>query len=170
MIYARELIKGDNSIISRREKFRRVSYAWHCFLGFASAYEGVGMRGRGKRKRQAYEEEVQDAQVIRWKRLRRVDIYRELEEMLGDKARFRGLQEPVLQAIMKHKSPILVIIGTGAGKSLLFILPARSMSTGTTVVVSPLISLQDDLVDRCHKAGILYIKWDFKQSRSHPSA
>jgi hypothetical protein len=26
MIYARELIEGDNSIISRREKFRRVSH------------------------------------------------------------------------------------------------------------------------------------------------
>jgi hypothetical protein len=38
MIYARELIEGDNSIISRREKFRRVSHVWHCFLGFPSAH------------------------------------------------------------------------------------------------------------------------------------
>lgn len=33
MIYAQELMEGDNSIISRREKFRRVSHVWHCFLG-----------------------------------------------------------------------------------------------------------------------------------------
>jgi hypothetical protein len=38
MIYARELMEGDNSIISRREKFRRVSHVWHCFLGFPSAH------------------------------------------------------------------------------------------------------------------------------------
>jgi superfamily II DNA helicase RecQ len=47
------------------------------------------------------------------------------------------VQESALRAIMKNKSPILVIMGTGAGKSL-FMLPARSVSAGTTV-----ISLQD---------------------------
>ena len=60
------------------------------------------MSGRVKRKRQVYEEEMQDAQLARWKRLRGVDIHAELEKMLGSEARFRGLQEPVLQAIMKH--------------------------------------------------------------------
>ena len=102
MIYARELIEGENSIISRREKFRRVSHVWHCFLGFPSAHQGIGMGGRAKRKRQVYQEEMQDAQLARWKRLRGVDIYAELEMMLGREARFRGLQEPVLQAIIKH--------------------------------------------------------------------
>jgi hypothetical protein len=63
MIYARELMEGDHSIISRREKFRRVSHMWHCFLGFPSAYQGVGMSGRAKLKRQVYEEEMQDAQI-----------------------------------------------------------------------------------------------------------
>lgn len=29
-ICARELMEGDNSIINRREKFRRVSHVWHC--------------------------------------------------------------------------------------------------------------------------------------------
>ena len=60
------------------------------------------MSGRAKRKRQVYEEEIQDAQLAWWKRLRGVDIHAELEKMLGSEARFRGLQEPVLQAIMKH--------------------------------------------------------------------
>ena len=40
--------------------------------------------------------------------------------MLGDDAEFRGLQELALEAIMKNKSPILVVIGIGVGKSLLF--------------------------------------------------
>ncbi|KAK6591474.1 hypothetical protein H4I95_12188 [Botrytis cinerea] len=154
MIYARELMEGENSIISRREKFRRVSHVWHCFLGFPSAHQGVGMSGRAKRKRQVYEEEMQDAQLARWKRLRGVDIHAELEKMLGSAARFRGLQEPVLQAIMKHQSPIVAVMGTGVGKTLLFQLPAKSMSSGTTVVISPLVSLQDHMVERCQQAGI----------------
>jgi RecQ family ATP-dependent DNA helicase len=166
MIYARELMEGDHSIISRREKFRRVSHVWHCFLGFPSAHQGVGMSGRAKRKRQVYEEEMQDAQLARWKRLRGVDIHAELEKMLGSEARFRGLQEPVLQAIMKHQSPIIAVMGTGVGKTLLFQLPAKSMSSGTTVVISPLVSLQDHMVERCQQAGISCVKWDPRQCHS----
>ena len=102
MIYARELMEGDNSIISRHEKFRRVSHIWYCFLGFPLAHQGIGMSGRAKRKRQVYEEEMQDVQLARWKRLRRVDIYTELEKILESEARFRGLQELILQIIIKY--------------------------------------------------------------------
>ncbi|KAH8749818.1 hypothetical protein BGZ57DRAFT_945612 [Hyaloscypha finlandica] len=109
MIYARELIEGDNSIISRREKFRRVSHV--------------------------YEEEMQDAQLARWKRLRGVDIHAELEKMLGSEARFRGF-------------PIVAVMGTG------------SMGSGTTVVITLLVSLQDHMVERCQQAGISCVKWD----------
>ena len=46
--------------------------------------------------------------------------------MLGDNVEFHRLQELVLEAIMKNKSPILVIIGIEVGKSLLFQLLAYS--------------------------------------------
>ena len=63
---------------------------------------------------------MQNAQMARWKRLQTVDIQEEMKQMLGDDAEFRGLQELALEAIMNNKSPILVVIGIGAGKSLLF--------------------------------------------------
>lgn len=166
MVYARELMEGSDSIISRREKFRRVSHAWHCFLGFPSAHQGVGMSGRAKRKRQADEEEMQEAQLARWKRLRGVDIHAALEQILGSEARFRGLQEPVLRAIMRHQSPILAVMATGEGKTLLFQLPARSAGSGTTVVITPLVSLQEHMVERCQQAGISCVKWDPRQCHS----
>jgi superfamily II DNA helicase RecQ len=100
------------------------------------------------------------------KRLRGVDIHEELEQMYGDGAEFRGLQEPALRAIMKNKSPILVIMGTGAGKSLLFMLPARSIGTGTTVVITPLVSLQNDLARRCQKVGIPCMSWDSRKAKT----
>ena len=78
--------------------------------------------------------------------------------MLGSKAQFRGLQEPVLEAIMKHKSPIVAIMGTGVRKSLMFQLPAKSIQSGTTVVISPLVSLQDHIVERYQQAGISCVK------------
>jgi superfamily II DNA helicase RecQ len=111
-----------------------------------------------------YEEAMQEGQFARRKQMRKVDIHRELERMLGEEAEFRGLQEPAIRAIMRHESPILAVMGTGVGKSMLFMLPARSMSTGTTIVVTPLVSLQNHLVERCQDANISCMKWDPRES------
>ena len=86
-----------------------------------------------------------------------VDIKKELRHMLGEQAKFWGLQEPVLKAIIRNESLILVVIGTGAGKSLLFQLPAHSQKSGTTVVIMLLKLLKKSLHKRCQKAGISYI-------------
>jgi superfamily II DNA helicase RecQ len=83
--------------------------------------------------------------------------------MLGSAARFRGLQEPVLEA-MKHKSPISGV----AGNSVLFQLPAKSMSSGTTIVITLLVSLQDHIVEQYQQSGISYIKLDSRQC--HPAS
>jgi superfamily II DNA helicase RecQ len=45
---------------------------------------------------------------------------------------------------MQHKSPVVVIIGIGAGKSVLFMLPA-SVSSGVTIVVVLLVALRFDM-------------------------
>lgn len=55
---------------------------------------------------------------------------------------FRLCQEGVINAVMDLRDCI-AIMPTGAGKSLTFQLPAL-MSTGTTLVVTPLISLMQD--------------------------
>jgi superfamily II DNA helicase RecQ len=61
---------------------------------------------------------------------------------------------------MARKSPNLVIMGTGAGKSLLIILLAFSIYEGTAIVIVPLISLQDYLKRRCDDLGIASCIWD----------
>src|SRR5450432_1550350 len=83
--------------------------------------------------------------------------------MLGNDTEFRGLQKPALEAIMSSKSPIVVVMGTGAGKSLLFQLPAHSQKSGTTIVIVLLKSLERSLHKRCQKAGISCIQWDPQQ-------
>ncbi|KFZ20112.1 hypothetical protein V501_00293 [Pseudogymnoascus sp. VKM F-4519 (FW-2642)] len=143
MIYARELIEGNNTIISRREKFR----------------QGDATRGT-KRKRPSFEDEMDEVQAQRWKKLRTVDIQQALEEMFGASTQFRGLQKPALEAIMKHESPILVVMGTGVGKLMLFQIPAKSVSSGTTIVITPLVLLQSHMVERCQQVGISCKKWD----------
>jgi superfamily II DNA helicase RecQ len=93
-------------------------------LKFGSADDGLGVGC--KRKQQADDDDMQEVRRARWKRLREVDIYEELKQMLGEQAKFRGLQELVLKAIIRNESLIIVIIGTGASKSLLFQLLAYS--------------------------------------------
>jgi RecQ family ATP-dependent DNA helicase len=159
MIYARELMEGNNTIISRREKFRQVSCTWHRFLECASTCQGDPTRGT-KRKRPSFEDEMNEVQAQRWKKLPTVDIQQALEEMFGAGTQFRGLQKPALEAIMKHESPILVVMGTGVGKSMLFQIPAKSVSSGTTIVITPLVSLQDHMVERCQQVGISCTKWN----------
>jgi superfamily II DNA helicase RecQ len=64
-----------------------------------------------------------------------------------------------VDAIIINKSPIVVVIRTGIGKSLCFILPAASCPGGLTVMIVPPVSLQGDLMDRCRKLKILCAEW-----------
>jgi superfamily II DNA helicase RecQ len=53
----------------------------------------------------------------------------------------------------------VVVIRTGGGKSLLFMLPVAASRDGVTIVVMPKIILQEDMADRCRKEGIRYAIW-----------
>ena len=53
----------------------------------------------------------------------------------------------------------MVIMGIGAGKSILFMLPA-SYSGGVLVIIIPLVLLRGDIKVRCDKAGIKCVEWD----------
>lgn len=60
---------------------------------------------------------------------------------------------------MTNKSPVVVVMGTGQGKSLAFMLPAASCAGGVTVVVIPLVSLLGDITVRCRKLNIPCAEW-----------
>jgi ATP-dependent DNA helicase RecQ len=68
---------------------------------------------------------------------------------------FRSLregQEEVIRSVVEGRDT-LAIMPTGAGKSLCYQLPGTQLP-GTTVVVSPLLSLMKDQVDKLHELGI----------------
>lgn len=60
---------------------------------------------------------------------------------------FRPLQKETIDAIISGKD-VLAVMPTGHGKSLLYQLPARLYRPKLTVVISPLISLMDDQVEK----------------------
>ena len=74
-----------------------------------------------------------------------------LRETFGHR-QFRPGQEPVVQHVAEGRDA-LVVMPTGAGKSLCYQLPAVYRG-GVTLVVSPLIALMKDQVDAMLKLGI----------------
>ena len=71
-------------------------------------------------------------------------LEKELKKFFGF-PKFKGLQKLVIKNLLEQKSSF-VIMPTGGGKSLCYQLPAL-MSSGTAIVVSPLIALMKNQVD-----------------------
>ena len=78
-------------------------------------------------------------------------LRRNLRRKFGFKTLREG-QEEVIRSVMAGKDT-LAIMPTGAGKSLCYQLPGSELP-GTTVVVSPLLSLMKDQVDKLQEMGI----------------
>ncbi|KAH5737485.1 hypothetical protein HBI18_067960 [Parastagonospora nodorum] len=163
-IYGRPLTEPVFSVEAKRFAFRLVSTEWHAFLQIPSALQKKPARGTGAAaaRKEAIEEEYR-----RWRLMRLVDADSVLKRLLGEEAQFRSVQKAAIQAILQHKSPVVVVMGTGAGKSILFMLPA-SVSTGLTIVVVPLVALRFDMKERCDKLRIVSAEWDGR--RPHESA
>ncbi|KAI9058214.1 ATP-dependent DNA helicase [Trametes sanguinea] len=68
-------------------------------------------------------------------------------------SQFRGQQENIVKAAMLG-SDVLVIAPTGMGKSLCFQIPAIAAEHGVTVVVSPLLALMKNQVNKLRELGI----------------
>jgi len=74
-----------------------------------------------------------------------------LKEVFGF-SRFRGTQEQIINNLMNGRNT-MVIMPTGAGKSLCYQLPAI-VRDGLAIVISPLIALMKNQVDQMNAFGI----------------
>ena len=156
-VYARETQELAGATASRRQQFRAISVDWHRFLGFQSssqpAKQGV------KRKRCPFETEAAEARTERQMVLRRMDASAELQWMMRKEVVMRSAQSEAMQAIQQGESPIVVVMPTGSGKSILFMLPAFVQVGGVTIVVVPLKALRADMMVRCGELNIRCAVW-----------
>ena len=82
--------------------------------------------------------------------------------------RMREAQEPVIANVLAGRDT-LAILPTGAGKSMCYQLPALGLS-GRTLVISPLIALMKDQVDKLNGAGIGAIALNSAQNAEQQAA
>lgn len=84
-----------------------------------------------------------------------------MQQVLGrEEVNFRSFeQERAVNAVLDRQTPLVVVLPTGGGKSLLFMLPAIVEEGGVTVVVVPYRQLITSTVERIQACGIDCIEW-----------
>ncbi|KAL6160848.1 hypothetical protein ACJQWK_11971 [Exserohilum turcicum] len=142
------------------DAFRALSTAWHRFLGVDGQAE-AGEEGRVRRKRRMRESisglpVVPKEKAVQVEDARAAAVQRALQQVLGKQdVGFRSIeQEQALYAVLDKQTPLVVVLPTGGGKSLLFTLPACIEESGVTVAVVPYRALIEDLVVRVGSYGV----------------
>src|SRR5438128_2223191 len=82
---------------------------------------------------------------------RKKQIYSLLHEVFGI-TKFRNGQQAVIDSVLEGRDT-LAIMPTGSGKSLCYQIPA-AVFDGVTIVVSPLISLMKDQLEKLTELGM----------------
>jgi hypothetical protein len=164
------------------EVFRPLSTMWHHFLGLdekQGAQEEkwiskVDPSRRPKRREHSGEdrgnEELGRGLASQQSNEKETAVRKAMQQVLGQQdVRFRSAeQELALHAVVDGQTPLVVVLPTSGGKSLLFSVPACMDDAGVTLVVVPYRALIDNLVDRMQKHGIDCIEW--KHGESSPAA
>ena len=86
---------------------------------------------------------------VEWKPEQLVQV---LQDLLGIQANWNGIcQKTAAVDICNKKPEVIVIMPTGSGKSLLYLIPCMLPGAQTTVLIIPLVALQQDTIRRCQK-------------------
>jgi superfamily II DNA helicase RecQ len=155
------------------DAFRALSTAWHRFLGVdGQTEEPVEPSSRNKRRmRESMSGLVvlPKEKAVQVQDLRAEAVHKALQQVLGKQdVGFRSVeQEQALYAVLDNQTPLVVVLPTGGGKSLLFTLPA-CIEEGVTVVVVPYRALIEDLVQRIRDCGVDCMEW--KHGDTNPAS
>ncbi|KAK3059396.1 hypothetical protein LTS18_010971, partial [Coniosporium uncinatum] len=162
--------------------FRSLSESWHRFLGLGDDGQNPGpmrrtSQERSSRKR-AREDVISCEQAAFAKRVdvhgasrrtsldssvkvRSAEFKRAMQKALGQTGvEFRSEEQRLaMEVVLTGERPLVVILPTGGGKSLLFMAPACLDDPGVTIVVAPFRALVNDMADRVRKRGIDCLEW-----------
>jgi len=78
-----------------------------------------------------------------------------LRNLYGASGRWRSAkQKEAVHSVLEGISPLFIIMPTGSGKSISFMHPASLQEAKTTIVITPLVALAEDMLVRCRDANI----------------
>ncbi|KAL2211173.1 hypothetical protein CC79DRAFT_1347853 [Sarocladium strictum] len=128
------------------EVFSRVSRRWHRFLNLDRAPCTALTASRKRRASTAAKPE---------ETLVRTPAKRPKPLLLRRPGEYKG--DMILAAA--RETPLVAVLPTGSGKSLVFMVPAILARAGVTIVVAPFAELKRQLVSRCADAGLECKQW-----------
>jgi len=90
-----------------------------------------------------------------------MNLYNELQKLYSNIPNinlndidFRLNQKEAILEILNKTPCITYISGTGSGKSLLFLLPAFIEKNIINIIITPLVSLKYDMIEKCKKFNL----------------
>jgi superfamily II DNA helicase RecQ len=135
-----------------------LSTDWHWFLGFPDLLPDSTVLGK---RANPWEEQAINHEEQRRQQLAAMNMEQALQQMTGwPELQLCRVQAPVLKAIQDGASPVMAIMLTGRGKSMLFMLPAYAVPGGCTIMVMLLLLLRVDLMICCQALGISCVLWE----------
>jgi len=153
---------GSKLSATSLEIFRQVSEEWHAFLGFED-------EDTSKQKRKEHHKRQMSAADIPGRETKRPSISSKAElEKAINKTLTQGFghrtfksaeQAEAVLAVVRGERLTVVVLPTGGGKSLVWMLASKLEAEGVTVVVVPYISLLQDMLRRCREAGLKAAEW-----------
>ena len=82
-------------------------------------------------------------------------ITKATRRLYGSSFRWRSeKQKEAVHAVVDGQNPLFVILPSGAGKTSCFLIPACFPDAKTTVVITPLVALGNDLLRRCKEHSV----------------
>ncbi len=152
-IYARDINELPGQTASKRALYRATSCWLHRFLGL----EIVDYKNK------SIKTENRLIQAQKWSKYQTIDLDLILRQYFGSNSHYRAQQKPNLKLILKGFSPLLIISGTGSGKSLYFQIPSLIANLESihslSIVVLPFIALKLDLLARLQRLGLRVEDW-----------
>lgn len=67
-----------------------------------------------------------------------------------------------------HSNQVVVVLATGSGKTLIFLVGVTLRDAATTILILPTVALRNDMIRRLRTFGIKYHTWTPGSSRSAP--
>ncbi|CAA9963514.1 RecQ family helicase [Pyrenophora teres f. maculata] len=173
--------------------FRPLSMAWHRFLGLAG--EPASQTANNKRSRPlSWQDDAllrpvpplpphgqaasmppqptpppsSDTTLTRL-RPTKEQVHSAMQQVLSKAdVTFRSKeQERALHAVLEGQTPLVVVLPTGGGKTLLFTVPACLDPEGVTVVVVPFRALLLNLMERVLATGVTCAEWKGMETPQH---